>query len=210
MAKWGKDKTSIIYDSYEEFVEIQKGRMKDTERFDPRAEKHIRHDLKRLYKHIKKGDRVLDAGCRDGWAIGRMAHDGYAGAVGIDVVPENVAVCKRLGFEAIESDCENLKFENGSFDAVFCRHTLEHVIDPRRAMEEFVRVTREGGVIHIVIPIETSAEHREIRFGHSTVFESSQQFRDIVSDLPVEMLMEKDCEKTASGIASTFIMRRVG
>src|SRR5205823_4515531 len=41
---------------------------------------------------------------------------------------------------------------NDSVDAIYCRHTLEHVDNLLGALAEFHRVTRPGGTIEIVVP----------------------------------------------------------
>ena len=43
-------------------------------------------------------------------------------------------------------------FEDDSFDQVVCREVIEHLADAVRAVEEMHRVTRAGGVVHIVTP----------------------------------------------------------
>ena len=49
------------------------------------------------------------------------------------------------GLDARVADAQDLPFDDGSFDAVTCNHTLYHVPDPDRALKEFVRVLRPGG-----------------------------------------------------------------
>jgi SAM-dependent methyltransferase len=51
------------------------------------------------------------------------------------------------------ADACDLPFEDGSFDAVYAAHMIYHIEDPRaqeRALAEFLRVTRSGGVIVII------------------------------------------------------------
>ena len=43
-------------------------------------------------------------------------------------------------------------FETDSFDQVICREVVEHLGDVIKAMEEMHRVTRAGGLVHIVTP----------------------------------------------------------
>jgi len=45
-----------------------------------------------------------------------------------------------------------LPFEDNSMDRVIATHVLEHVKDPVSALEEWVRVTRPGGVISLILP----------------------------------------------------------
>jgi SAM-dependent methyltransferase len=50
--------------------------------------------------------------------------------------------CVRLGVDA-----QALPYADGEFDVVQCMEVLEHVEDPRRALEELVRVARKFVVI---------------------------------------------------------------
>lgn len=47
---------------------------------------------------------------------------------------------------------EELPFSSSSFDRVVSIVVLEHTPDPGRAIREFHRVLRPGGVVHIVVP----------------------------------------------------------
>jgi len=99
MAKWNKQKNRLIYDSYNDFVSIQRARMLKSSKFDSKDAKHILFDLKRFYKFVPKDAYILDAGCRNGWAIGRMNHDGYHNVCGIDIVKENIDICTKFGYK---------------------------------------------------------------------------------------------------------------
>ncbi len=52
----------------------------------------------------------------------------------------------------IEAVGEDLPFPDDDFDAVTSYQTLEHVRDARKCLEEMVRVTRLGGVVHLRCP----------------------------------------------------------
>jgi SAM-dependent methyltransferase len=47
-----------------------------------------------------------------------------------------------------------LPFEDDSIDRVIATHVLEHVADPVGALEEWVRVTKPGGVISLILPCD--------------------------------------------------------
>jgi SAM-dependent methyltransferase len=52
----------------------------------------------------------------------------------------------------IIGDIHEMPIEDSSFDCIFCTGTLEHVREPRRAVEEMYRVLKPGGIIHIDVP----------------------------------------------------------
>lgn len=60
-------------------------------------------------------------------------------------------------FAAESIDIEHIPHRDGSFDAVYCSHVLEHVSDDQRAMTEMRRVLKHDGWALILVPI--TADH---------------------------------------------------
>ncbi len=81
--------------------------------------------------------RILDVGC------GRNKR---AGAIGVDRNPNTRAdiLC--------DLDRFPYPFRDNSFDELHAIHVIEHVADVVRAMEEFHRLVRPGGRIHLATP----------------------------------------------------------
>jgi len=52
----------------------------------------------------------------------------------------------------ILSPGDDLPFKDEVFDYVFNSHVLEHIFDPIKAVEEWLRVVKKGGIIFMVIP----------------------------------------------------------
>lgn len=55
----------------------------------------------------------------------------------------------RGSFQVMKARAENLPFNDNSFDAVFAYHSLHHIKNPKKAIEEMFRVCREGGLVAI-------------------------------------------------------------
>jgi len=101
---------------------------------------------------VHGGMRTLDIACGTG-VVARCAArasgpSGYTS--GIDIDPAMIEVAKasahRLGLE-IDYRCtsaDQLPFEPGSFDAVFCQQGLQYFPDKARALAEVRRVMRPG------------------------------------------------------------------
>jgi SAM-dependent methyltransferase len=51
-------------------------------------------------------------------------------------------------------DLHEIPFDNDSFDMILCNHVLEHVMDDRQVMSEFLRVLRPGGMAILQVPLE--------------------------------------------------------
>lgn len=106
------------------------------------------------------GGRILDVGCADG-TFTKIILDksGADKIVGIDVLRSSVdfarkkfARNKKISFRV--ADAHELPFPAGSFDAVFCLETLEHVVDPAKVLKEIGRVLKKGGYAVVLVPSE--------------------------------------------------------
>ncbi len=74
------------------------------------------------------------------------------GAIGIDFDPQSCA-------DVIHDlDRYPWPFEDRSFDRILCSHVLEHLRDPRRAMQEIQRIVRPNGTVEIATPHYSSPE----------------------------------------------------
>jgi len=112
-----------------------------------------------LSKHILDvtdayGKAVLDLGCGVGIYAIYMAALGAKEVVAVDHVVQDIEIARRIhsrlappltGFSAEVLDVLRLPFPDASFDVVTCRDAISHIRDPRAALKEMYRVTREGG-----------------------------------------------------------------
>lgn len=104
---------------------------------------------------LRKGMRVLDAGCGTGAVTRMIAKRVAPGEVrGVDIDPLFVEAARNLaeeeGLTNVQFDLgniDNLDFDDGSFDAAYCRLVLMHVEDPVQSVGEMRRVTKENGFI---------------------------------------------------------------
>jgi ubiquinone/menaquinone biosynthesis C-methylase UbiE len=101
--------------------------------------------------------RVLDVGCGTGEWSRRVAQLWPGAEVkGVDVLPASVAwatrqqaaLAPRLSFAV--GDAYALDAPDASFDFVACRHVLQAIPEPQRVIAELARVTRPGGVVHLL------------------------------------------------------------
>jgi ubiquinone/menaquinone biosynthesis C-methylase UbiE len=97
--------------------------------------------------------KVLDAGCGTGH------NSRYAlflrpdlKITGLDIDPSyKKDVPKEIAFT--QGDVNHLKkFKTGSLDAVICFHLIEHLPDPPKAISEFQRVLKKGGILFVEAP----------------------------------------------------------
>lgn len=107
---------------------------------------------------LQPGDHVLDVAAGTGQSLVPAAiRVGDAGrVVGTDLASGMVDVLRRIireqalhNADALVADAEQLPFDDGTFDTVLCGFGLFFFPDPGRALAEFRRVLRAGGVLAI-------------------------------------------------------------
>jgi len=97
------------------------------------------------------GRAALDVGCGGGYLTEEIARLGFA-ATGVDPSEPSLraaaahARAQDLEIRYVKGAAEDLPFEAGAFDAVFCCDVLEHVRDLDRVVFEISRVLKPGGV----------------------------------------------------------------
>lgn len=98
--------------------------------------------------------RVLDAGCGTGGMIKslRVAHSDWS-LTGLDFMPLACKLAReRTGVEVVQGSITELPFTDGAFDAVVSADVVCQVEDGARALREFARVVRPGGVVLVNVP----------------------------------------------------------
>jgi SAM-dependent methyltransferase len=104
-----------------------------------------------------RGARVLDLGCGptpvSSIAFARSGNVAVACDVAHSVAGLARDEARDAGsVHAIVADAEQLPFAGGAFDVVTCDDTIEHVLDPARALSEIARVVRPGGHLLLISP----------------------------------------------------------
>lgn len=102
--------------------------------------------------------RILDVGCGRGIMLSCLRDVGWE-ATGTEVSDTAADHAReRLGLQIYTDDLPELPFAKGHFDVVSMYHTLEHLLEPRRALESAHRLLRPGGLLVVAVPNVESLE----------------------------------------------------
>lgn len=101
----------------------------------------------------KAGDRVLDVACGGGYLLMEAERAGLR-ASGIDIADAALARAREFApkSDLRRGDAEALPYPDASFEIVTCLGSLEHFLDPPKALEEMRRVLVPGGRAVVVVP----------------------------------------------------------
>jgi SAM-dependent methyltransferase len=112
---------------------------------------HSHRMLAMLWKIAPRTSRVLSVGSCNLLEIYAFKGYGFDDIRGIDLVPAD----QDPGFVQV-MDMHEMRFPDNSFDILYCSGAFHCSYDPDRLAGEFVRVTADGGLVCITVPINYS------------------------------------------------------
>ena len=141
------------------------------------AQSYERNNVKLLFRPwakvlversgVRPGDRVLDVACGTGIVARTVAPivGSQGRVVGSDINPAMLAEAAHhvpggFSIEWVQSNAEQLVFDDDSFDFVFCQQGLQFVPGRAAAVSEMCRVLRAGGTA--VAAVWRGMEHNVI------------------------------------------------
>ena len=106
--------------------------------------KSIRVDLQIIADMIDLNSRVLDVGCGSGVLLDYLVHFKQVDGRGIELSTEGVNACVSNGLSVIQGDANyDLKeFPDHAFDFVVLSQTLQAMNNPRKVLEQMLRIGR--------------------------------------------------------------------
>lgn len=102
------------------------------------------------------GQRVLDVGTRNGYALEPINGYGATYSEGIEFARRSSEFGKKKGRNVVQGDMRDMSYADGAFGYVTCQHVLEHCLEPERGVKEMFRVLKPGGHMLLVVPLETA------------------------------------------------------
>jgi len=106
----------------------------------------IRVDLQYIADMIEPGTRVLDIGCGDGALLGYLSEFKQVDGRGIEISMAGVNECVSDGLSVIQGDADTDldDYPDGAFDYAVLSQTLQATRQPRRVVENLVRIGRRA------------------------------------------------------------------
>ena len=144
---WKRYSAAYFRDEYLPALGVRNGQY-DLAFFDRRYEPMLRL----ISREVFVADHLLEIGAGAGF-FGKAAERAGWRVSGIEVSPEAVAFAReRLGLDVRSEAAEQMSFPPASFDAAVMFDVIEHLLDPRRALEAVRDVLRPGGLLVVTTP----------------------------------------------------------
>ena len=154
---------------------------------------------------------ILDAGSRDGWVVEFLNSLGYSNVIGVELLEDYVDYGKVRKRNVIQGDLHNLKFRDDYFDVVYCRHVLEHCLDPIAVLDQLMRVTKTGrGALYCSFPLEKDTCGK-----HTIAIPSISTVRRILKKIrydyePIYVGMARDIPTISEGDEAVIFILKSG
>ena len=107
----------------------------------------------RLMKDQRKDARILDIGCSGCALLFFLRARGFTGLQGIDINKDAIDLCRQKGISNVQlASAEKTEFADQQFDILIASDILEHIEDEDKALSEWHRILKKGGVLIIFVP----------------------------------------------------------
>lgn len=127
----------------------------------------IQIDVIEKYKPIKKGMRILEIGCAEGFFMQALQNrtNEKLELYGVELSEKYIEHAKKLLPEMVvfQTPLENIEFGDKTFDLIVLRHVFEHLSNPMECLKKIRSILTLEGLLYIEVPdsekVNTSISH---------------------------------------------------
>lgn len=143
----------FIYEDFEAYRNAQTVTYKSFESDQPKW-KHGQDRFIRLWlDQYPRSSHILDCACGDGVGLRVFKELGFTNVEGIELCEDKLNKAGQYGFNVHFGDMHEMNnLFDLSFDVVYSSHTLEHALDPIKALRELKRIMKAEGHLVLVLP----------------------------------------------------------
>jgi SAM-dependent methyltransferase len=97
-------------------------------------------------------ESILDAGCGEGFTMNKLIENKIGRKTeGIEYSKEAVFLGKKFypKLNIKQASIYNLPYKENSFDLIICTEVIEHLEDPKKALQEMLRVSKKYLIISV-------------------------------------------------------------
>jgi len=155
----------------------------------------VRLTLDTFGKYCKSG-KVMDVGCFRGDFLQLLPCDCHR--YGIEPSSDAALVARERNVRVIASSIDKVEGFQGAFDAITMMDVIEHLPEPREAMEKLSGLLRQGGVLLITTGNTDALPWRVLRLGYWYYFSehvsflNKKSFAWLATFLDMDILEVKD------------------
>lgn len=151
---------------------------------------HIKSTVAAFSKRfpLREGSKVIDIGCRDGFAVELLTDIGYT-AIGTELVEAYVKHAKDRGRNVVFDDIMHTDLQYKAYTYLMSRHCVEHCRDTHKFMKQCSELLMPFGWVFITFPIEDREEFKARDYpgkNHMVYFDSKEKLRNIANKYFVE------------------------
>jgi len=132
--------------------------------------------------YINKDMRILDIGCRDGAFLTLLREKTEAWKLyGVEINETASMLAGDRGIKVYNIDAHDMtSLESNYFDLVCLTHFLEHTHNPKKILNDVVRILKPKGLIFIEVPLEPRPSSHPTDGGHFHTFQRPQDLNDML------------------------------